>query len=342
MNQLRIEVTRGPLVESVHRVSAAVVDRHGALVAAAGTPELVTYWRSAAKPFQALPLLLDGVVDRFGLTPEELAIASASHSSEPLHLEVVDRFLAKIGVEESALACGPHPPLGADIARAVIRDGTVMTPRWSNCSGKHTGMLALARHHGWPTVGYERLGHPVQERIVAEVERWTGLPRAALVLSTDGCNTTCFGLGLDAMARAYARFTTTQDAEPRRLWRALTDHPDLIAGTGRLCTDLSRAWPGEIFAKVGAEGVYSAGLLSHGVGLALKVEDGDFRTAGIALLAVIRQVLEGADDGPALDRLATLGDHAEFPVRTTRDGLVGTTRAQGRLEFFDTTRRAFG
>ncbi|MEZ4457382.1 MAG: asparaginase [Gemmatimonadales bacterium] len=175
-----------------------------------------------------LPLLQDGAVERFKLTAEELAIACASHSSEPIHLETVDRFLAKLALDESALACGPHVPLGPDTARRVAREGIVMTPRWSNCSGKHAGMLALAKCHGWPAAGYEALGHPVQERIVAEVERWTGLGRDELVLTVDGCNTTCFGLPLDAMALAYARFATSTDTEARRLWRAVTNHPDLV------------------------------------------------------------------------------------------------------------------
>ena len=180
MSAFRIEATRGELVESVHQVSVAVTDAHGALVAEAGDPALVTYWRSAAKPFQALPLLQDGAAAAFDLSDEELALACASHSSEPMHLALTDRFLARIGASESDLACGPHTPLGAEVAEAAARSGVPITPRWSNCSGKHAGMLALALHHGWPTKGYERLGHPVQERIVAEVARWTGVPASGI------------------------------------------------------------------------------------------------------------------------------------------------------------------
>lgn len=335
MDSLRIEVTRGSLVESVHRVSAAVVDADGRLVAAAGNPDLVTFWRSAAKPFQALPLLQDGAVERFGLTREELALACASHSSEPFHLELVDRFMAKVGIDETLLACGPHPPLGAEVAREVARRGTVMTARWSNCSGKHTGLLTLAKHHGWPLTGYERAGHPVQERVLQEIERWTSVPRAELVQAVDGCTTVCFGLPLVAMALAYARFGVSEEPEARRLWAAITDHPELIAGTGRLCTDLMQTWPGEILAKIGAEGVYCAALPTRRIGIAIKVEDGDLRSVGVGLLAVIKQVL-GRDAGSEawLEALAGLADHAEFPVRTTRGATVGQVRAAGRLEFF--------
>ncbi len=335
MHPFRIEVTRGFLVESVHRVTAVVTDVDGRLVAGSGDPDLVTFWRSAAKPFQALPLILDGAQERFGLTDEELAIACASHSSEPFHLEAVDRFMAKTGIDESLLACGPHLPMSAAVAKEMVRSGTRMTARWSNCSGKHTGLLALAKHHDWPLEGYERAGHPVQDRVQDEIEQWTGIPRNELVLAVDGCTTVCFGLPLRRMAQAYARFGLSTRPEVRTLWQAITNYPQLIAGTKRLCTDLMVAFPGEILAKVGAEGVYCAAMPAWGVGIALKVEDGDMRSVGIALLAVIRQVVEhGGDAGDALERLDGLTEHAEVPVRTTRGAVVGQIRSAGQLDFF--------
>lgn len=335
MDSFRVEATRGSAVESVHRVSAAVVDADGRLLAACGDPHLVTFWRSAAKPFQTLPLIEDGVVERFGLTDEELAIATASHSSEDFHLAAVDRFLAKIGLGEEHLACGPHLPLSAEVARQATRAGVVMTPRWSNCSGKHTGLLALAQHHDWPLVGYERAGHPVQDRILTVVEAWTGMSRHDLVLAVDGCTTVCFGLPLNRMALGYARFGAATDPAPRRLWRAITGRPDLIAGTGRLCTLLMEIWPGEIFAKVGADGIYCAAVPSRRWGVALKVEDGDFRSSGIALVGVLRRLL--ARDGRLGEveaRLAELTEFADPPLRSTRGTVVGQLRAAGDLEFF--------
>lgn len=334
MHPFRIEVTRGSLVESVHRVTAVVADSDGRLLAGTGDPDLVTFWRSAAKPFQVLPLILDGAQERFGLTDEELAIACASHSSEPVHLEAVDRFMAKTGIDESLLACGPHLPLSPEVARDVIRSGTRMTARWSNCSGKHTGLLALAKHHGWDLAGYERQGHPVQDRIQDEIEQWTGIPRNKLVLAVDGCTTVCFGLPLRRMAQAYARFGVSARPEVRALWQAVTNHPHLIAGTKRLCTDLMTVFPGEIFAKIGAEGVYCAAIPARGVGIAIKVEDGDMSAVGMALLAVLRQVFERGPAGDAVDRLDSLTEHREAAVRTTRGALVGQIRAAGHLDFF--------
>ncbi|MGH7734897.1 MAG: asparaginase, partial [Gemmatimonadales bacterium] len=176
MNPLSIISTRGDLVESVHRVSVAVVKADGRmdgrsdgareqmreLIASSGDPEMVTYWRSAAKPFQAMPLVEDGAADRWKLSEAELALTCASHSSEPIHREVTDSFLKKIGCTEADLACGPHTPWGAGAAERVVKEHLVPTPRRSNCSGKHSGMLALAKHHGWPTAGYNAAGHPVQ------------------------------------------------------------------------------------------------------------------------------------------------------------------------------------
>lgn len=331
MSDFRVESTRGDLVESVHRVSAAVVDDTGRLVAAAGDPSLVTFWRSAAKPFQALPLLIDGAAEAFGLGAEELALACASHSSERVHLDVAARFLAKIGARESDLACGPHPPLGAAVADMVTRTGHALTPRWSNCSGKHAGMLALARHRGWDTRGYERAGHPVQERIVEEVERWTGVSRGEMRFGVDGCTALCLGLPLTGMALSYARFVASPEPAAAALRDAMMSHPMLVAGTGRFCTEIMAAWPGGIVAKVGAEGVYSAALVGERIGIALKVEDGDMRSAPVALMGILRALVTS---GRGLEALDTLAAREELPTRNTRGEVTGVLRHRGALRFF--------
>jgi len=332
----RIESTRGDLVESVHRCSVAVVDHAGRLLASAGDPTLVTFWRSAAKPFQAMPVVLDGAADHWKFTAAELALACASHSSEPVHLDVVDHMLRKIGCTEQDMACGPHPPLGSEVTEAIHRVASAMTPRWSNCSGKHAAMLALARHHGWPTTGYEREDHPVQVRCLDEIARWAGMPRETIRLAVDGCTAVCFGLPLQAMATAYARLGASDDPAARRIRDAMMQHPVLVAGTGRLCTDLMAAYPGQVLTKVGADGIYSAAWPSAGVGIALKVEDGDMRAARPALLAVLRQL---ADQGritlPADDWPVAVARHAELPTLNTRGGVTGVLRAAGRLRFLD-------
>ncbi len=332
MSDFRVESTRGDLVESVHRVSAAVVDETGRLLAAAGDPSLITYWRSAAKPFQALPLLDDGAAAAYGLGAEELALACASHSSERVHLDVAARFLAKIGAREEELACGPHPPLGAAVAEMVLRTGHPLSPRWSNCSGKHAGMLALARHRGWDAKGYERAGHPVQERMIEEVERWSDVRRADMRFAVDGCTALCFGLPLSGMALSYARFAAAPEPSAAALRDAMTGHPMLVAGTGRFCTELMSAWPGGVIAKVGAEGVYSAALLDERIGIALKVEDGDMRSAPVALMGVLRALVTS---GRGAEALRSLARREELPTRNTRGEVTGVLRHTGALRFFE-------
>lgn len=334
MTDFQVVARRGPMVESVHRISLAVVSADGALLAQSGDPDLVTYWRSAAKPFQLLPLLEDGGADRYGLGSRDIALACASHSSEPVHLEATDQFLGLTGATESDLACGPHVPLGREVAKAVLRTGTVVTPRWSNCSGKHTAMVALARVHGWPVDGYERAGHPVQDRILRSVSEWTGVPADRLVLGVDGCATVCYGLPLRAMALAYARLAAATDEHPVRVREAMMSHPELVGGTGRFCTDLMRAMPGRIVAKIGADGIYCAGLVGLGVGLALKVEDGDLTSCPPALFGVLEQLLPrlGAPPLPA-DRLAA---HCPVLLRNTRGEQTGALAPEGTLHFSGT------
>jgi L-asparaginase II len=334
MTDLRIEATRGDLVESVHRVSVAVVRGDGRLVAEAGDPSQVTFWRSAAKPFQALPLLADGAADAFGLTPPELALACASHSSEAAHLAVAAGFLRRIGATVDDLACGPHTPLSPAVAERVVREGVALTPLWSNCSGKHAGMLALARHHGWPTAGYHLPDHPVQRRILDEVARWAEVPVAAIPTATDGCTAVTFALPLTAMAGAWARFGSATTPGPARLRSAMTAHPELVAGTGRLCTELMAAWQGRVLAKVGAAGVYCAALPEVGLGVALKVADGDSAAAAPALLAVLRALLARAAPERGYD-LAPFEVYAESAIANTRGTTVGAVRAAGTLRFHD-------
>ena len=332
--ELHIESTRGELVESVHRVSAAVVNADGRLVAAAGDGSRVAYWRSAAKPFQALPLLEDGAADALAMTAEELALACASHSSEPRHLEVAGGLLRRIGASEAELACGPHPPISAAVAERVVREGIALTPLWSNCSGKHAGMLALARHHGWPSAGYERPGHPLQDRILTEVARWTRVRAQTIPVATDGCAAVTFALPLSAMALAWARFGTDTGPAPARLRAAMTAHPDLVAGTGRLCTELMAAHPGRVLAKVGAAGIYCAALPELGVGVALKVADGDSEVSAPALLAGLAAVLQHAGAAARYD-FEPVAHHAARPILNTRGTRVGTLRAAGVLRFHD-------
>ena len=315
---MKVEQVRGAVVEAWHDVHVAVVDSGGRLVARTGDPDLVTFWRSAAKPFQALPLVEDGVVERFGLTGEDLALACASHSSEPGQVARVRELLGKIGCSERDLLCGPHPPLSEQVAQEYQTRGLRLTAVYSNCSGKHAGMLALARHHGWPTEFYTRPEHPVQQRCLSEVSRWTDVPVTDIKTAVDGCGVVCYGLPLNKMAMAYARLAIAESA----IMQSMLRHPELIAGEGRPCTVLMRAHPGRVITKVGAEGVYCALLVREGLGVALKVSDGHAMASALAMAAVLEAM--GLRPGPA-----TL---VARPNVNTRGETVGELRVNGGLE----------
>lgn len=336
MTELQVVRTRGGRVESRHQVHCAVVDSDGTVVARSGDPTQFAWWRSAAKPFQAMPLVEDGAADSFGLDAELLALACGSHSSEPRHLEVVDRFLSAVGAVEAELACGPHPPLSAAVQRELVRSGAAPTPRWSNCSGKHTGMLALARHHGWPVAGYTEPAHPLQQRLLRSVAEWTGVPGEEIALSVDGCTTVCYGLPLSAMALAWARFGASALPAPIRIREAMLAHPFLVAGSGRPCTAMMVAWPGDVIAKIGAEGVYGAALPRLGLGVALKIEDGDMRASAIATIAVIRHLLGRAGPAEPGDLAMQLRDWIAPPIVNTRGETTGEDTATGALVFLAT------
>jgi L-asparaginase II len=329
-----VESHRGSVLESRHTVHVAVVDSSGRLTASAGNPDYVTFWRSAAKPFQALPLVEDGAADRFGLTRQDLALACASHSSEPAQVALVREFLQRVGCSERDLMCGPHRPLSDAVAKDYETRGMRLTAAYSNCSGKHTGMLALARHHGWPTEFYARIEHPVQQRCLASISQHTDWAASKIGVAVDGCGVACFALPLRNMALAYARLGMRDAGDEMRgdasrishhasrIIEAMLHHPELVAGEGRPCTEMMRAHPGRVVAKVGAEGVYSALLVRESLGVTLKVEDGHSVASALAIAAVLAEL--GLKPQPA--SLLTR------PITNSRGETVGEMRVNGGLE----------
>jgi L-asparaginase II len=316
-----VEVTRGGRVESQHRFHVAVAHAERGLVAAAGDPTFVSFVRSAIKMFQALPLVEDGAVERFGLVDEEIAVCTASHNAEPFHVAAARSLLRKAGADESQLACGPHPPMHAGSAERLAAAGEMPGRIHNNCSGKHAGMLALAAHHGWAANGYHRIEHPLQQRVLSTLADWCGTAADAIELGIDGCGLPTFALPLDRVAAGCARFAAAAaDHLPASaaIVRAMTSHPEYVAGTGRLCTDVMTRTGGRVFAKVGAEGYYCAGAPAARLGVALKVEDGAKRAAEPALLAVLQAL-----DLIAPADLEALAAYARPLVLNTRSETVG-------------------
>ncbi|MBR9989077.1 MAG: asparaginase, partial [Gemmatimonadetes bacterium] len=200
-----VEVLRGGFVESVHRVSVAVVDSTGSMRARAGSPEGAVFARSAVKPVQAVPLVTDGGADQFGWGAPELAMMCASHSGEARHVDIARRMLSSLGLDEDVLACGAHAPFNASAARDLRERGERPSRLHNNCSGKHAGMLALAATHGWPLRGYHEAEHPVQLRMLQEISRWSDIGTDRIAVAVDGCGVATFMLPLSALALTFAR-----------------------------------------------------------------------------------------------------------------------------------------
>lgn len=319
-----VEAIRGDIVESMHRVHVAVAHADDGLIASAGNPAHHSFVRSSIKMFQALPFVEAGGVERFHLTGEELALCAASHGGEPFHVAAARSILAKARVTEAALACGPHLPLHDKTANAMLCAGEAPGRIHNNCSGKHAGMLAHCVQQQWVTNGYHRASHPMQQRVLTTLTHWMRINADDVAMAVDGCGLPTFAIALDAVAEGCARFSAAVaggDPAPAAIFNAMVAHPEYVAGTDRLDTDLMRAAGGRLFAKVGAEGFYCAGIPSLKIGVALKVEDGSKRAAEPAILAVLRHI--DAIGAAEFDRL---GKYAEPELLNTRHEVVGHVR----------------
>jgi L-asparaginase II len=328
-----VEATRGEMVESRHRGAVAVVDAGGGITLALGDIERVIYARSAIKPLQALPLIESGAADRFGLGQEELALACASHHGESVHVTAVARWLERLGLGPADLECGAHLPNDTPAAHALIRSGTAPSPLHNNCSGKHAGFLATARHLGEPTRGYIQPDHPVQRRVLAILEAMTGRDLARAPRGTDGCGIPVIGIPLAAMAQAMARLADPQGVPParaaaaRRLLDAMAAKPLMVDGTGGFPTVVMETAPARVRLKPGAEGVFCAALPTLRLGVALKIESGHGRAAEVAIGAVLRRL--GALTPADVSGLALL---LRPPVNNVAGRRVGELRPTAALE----------
>jgi L-asparaginase II len=319
-----VRVLRGGHVESVHHGSFVVVERD-AVVLSHGDVDRWTFYRSTSKPLQALAAVTSGAADAWKLTPTEIALATGSHSGASVHVEVARSILAKAGVDEKHLGCGGH--WSSDLATACEQRAASREPLrvWSNCSGKHATMLAIARHRGAPLETYLDRGHPVQREIHTHMAAFTGIDAAELRVVVDGCGAPTFAVPLVAMARSLGRLADPSSmsadlaAAARRVVAAMRAHPDMVAGEGRFDTDLMRLSREPLVAKAGAEGVHGVGVPSRGMGIAVKAEDGGDRGYRIVVVELLRRlgVLASAEADELLRR------HASPVVRNWAGDEVG-------------------
>ena len=324
---LAVEVTRGAVVESRHRASCAVVDATGALAHQWGDVDQAVYPRSAIKAIQALPLVESGAAEAYGLGDAEIALACASHGGEPFHVATVEAWLMRIGLTEADFECGAHLPSHAPSSEALLRHDHAVTQVHNNCSGKHMGFLTTARHCGEPTAGYIQPDHAVQKRVSAVICELAGIDLARVPVAVDGCGIPTLALPLKGLATAMARFadpashSNQRAAAMGRIHKAIAARPEMVAGTGRLCTAIIRETGGAVLAKTGAEGVFAAALPERGLGVAIKIDDGAGRAAEVAVTNILKHL--GAIDDAAAARLA---DYFVAPLKNIAGRRIGDVR----------------
>lgn len=295
-NPICVEVTRGGIVESKHRGSVAIVDVAGTVKVSWGDIKQPVFPRSAVKGIQAIPVIETGTADALNLTQSELALLCSSHGGEPRHTETAAGILSRAGLGEADLECGTHWPSHEESAHALAASGAVATQLHNNCSGKHSGMLAMAKQMGVPTKGYSQVTHPVQQRVLGALEFMTGVDMTGLPLGIDGCSIPTWAIPLERLAFAFARFGAGEDmpearrAACDRIMEAVYADPFMIAGSDRYCTEMTRFLGKRVFLKTGAEGVFCAAVPSMGIGIALKCDDGASRGAEMLLTAVFDKI----------------------------------------------------
>jgi len=327
-SEILAEVVRGATIESIHRGHLIVVGGDGEIVAQLGNPETVTFWRSSAKPFQALPFLLNGGAERFEFSEKEIALACGSHSGENVHVAAAEQMLSKGGFSESDLQCGSHAPFDEKTLKQMIKNDVEPSPLHNNCSGKHAAMLASARHTGADVSTYHLLENPVQQRILELISFVSEVPKDEIKIGIDGCALPSFAVPIRAIARSFASLVCSPSSFEkslrmacRQIVSAMMKYPEMIGGTERLDTLIMQAAPGKLISKIGAEGVLTAAVLPNekwktGLGIAFKIEDGDDKRArAVVFIELLRQL--GIFDAQ------TLHQFSPMPITNRRDEKVG-------------------
>jgi len=327
-NPVLVNTLRGDLVECQHRGAIAICDPNGRIVKSLGNIDALVYPRSSIKPLQALPLVETGAADHFQLSNAELALACASHRAEPAHTDTISRWLARMDLDDESLECGPHPPADIETAENLLLNHQRPRRLHNNCSGKHTGMLTVAKFLQEDTRGYIDRDHPAQQRWMDAVGDMADLDMRQLPWSYDGCGIPVIAMPLVATATAFARFGTPDDLPaPRaeaahRLARAIAAEPFMVAGSGRLPTEVMQLTGLRLMIKSGAEGFYAAALPEQGLGIALKIDDGQAEASEVALLATLNHlgVLQH-------DEVEALSSRCRIPISNTLGVVTGHHQA---------------
>lgn len=331
MHKEGIQVYRGGCLESVHHIHIAVVDSKRKLLYFFGDPARPTFARSAMKPFQAIPVINVGAVDEYNLEAKDIALMCASHNGEVQHRERVLSILEKVGQREDVLKCGTHIPRDIESYKALIREGKELTPVFSNCSGKHSGMIATAVYMNENLENYYLLDHPIQQRILQMISDLLDYPKEDIKIGIDGCGVPVHQLPLNYIALAFAYLANPDSSkiyskELKIIRDAMMSYPEMVAGKDRFNTDAMKAFNGLVVSKSGAEGVQCIGDIESGIGIAIKTEDGNGRAADVAMMEVLKQL--GIGNSKIYEKLEK---YVEKPIKNKRDEIIGSVKPAFKL-----------
>lgn len=333
MQEILVKVYRGKTVESVHFGSVAVVDSKGKLIYYLGDPYFVTYLRSSAKPFQAIPVITSGAEKEFGLFQKEIAIISGSHNGQKIHTDIVKSILKKIGLSERYLQCGTHIPHYYTANNIKPPKDKKFTQIHHNCSGKHAGILALCVYYGWDLKSYLNEKHPAQKLILKYISEICEYPKKKIKLGVDGCGVPVHSMPLYNMALGFANLVNfkSNDKKISFAYKLIVDsmkkYPQIVSGVGRLDFALAKASNNVILAKAGGEALNCSGVLTKGLGIAVKISDGTRRAIAPALIQALKEM-------KLLNKtqIQKLKNFAHPQIRNFRGDKIGYIKADFRLK----------
>lgn len=280
MNPVLVEIYRGSVLESFHRGVVCVVNNTGEIVFSLGDVQQICYPRSAMKLLQVIPFIVDGGMQRFGITLEEIAVMCGSHNAEAEHLRVVHSILHKIGLGEDALNCGPQYPSSKRDANALIKADQKPHHIHNNCSGKHAGMLAACVLNGWMVDDYINPKHPLQQRILDTCSLMYEYPKEKMEIALDGCSAPIFSVPVYNQALGFKNLVANKHLDEtiqnacKIIVEAVSNYPFMVAGTGRYCTDMMNITAPKIIGKTGAEGIFCMTFTEQQLGVCIKIDDG--------------------------------------------------------------------
>jgi L-asparaginase II len=317
----------GAFVENTHYGSVAVVDKTGRLIAHAGDPSFMTFSRSTIKAFQATPFVNDDGVAELGISPQELALMCSSHNGEDFHVEAANRILQKAQATQDQLQCGTHAPLLYSMTSAKAPANSVWNACHNNCSGKHAGMLAWCTLHGARKENYLDIDHPLQQAIRRSLSIWCDTKEDEFQTGIDGCSAPNYALPLQKLALGYARLADPKGGDTaKQLFGVMTQYPEFVSGTDRHDMAFMKTSPGDWVAKIGADGVQLIGIASAGLGIAVKVTDGNQRAVISASIAALEQMglLDKVDPAP-------LAAWKQLDIKNVRGSVIGQVRPVFKL-----------